>query len=41
MKYIYELTTKQYKLYRVIAIQSSRGLITNKKFKKELNNIIN
>ncbi len=40
MKYIYELTPKQYKLYKVIAVQLSRGLIKEKEFKKELKKII-
>ena len=40
MKYIYELTPKQYKLYWKIATKLSRGLIKEKEFKKQLNEII-
>ena len=39
-KYIYELTPKQYKLYWKIATKLSRGLITNKDFKNQLNKIL-
>jgi hypothetical protein len=40
MKYIHELNSEQYFKYNIIAKKRSRGLISDKEFKKELNKII-
>ncbi len=41
MKYIYELNSKQYFKYNIIAKKRSSGVISDKEFKEELNKIIN
>ena len=41
MKYIYELSLKQYEKYWALATKRSKGIITDKEFKKQLNKIIN
>ena len=41
MKYIYELSLKQYDKYRALATKRSKEIIIDKEFKKQLNKIIN
>ena len=40
MKYIYELTQKQYKEYNIIAKKRTAGIISDQEFKKELKKIV-